>query len=58
MPTLYLPSIATQLDGIYIIKEAQYKSTSKTFKKINRLYLDLASAVLIYIGLKGQLKIL
>ena len=31
--TPYSPSIATQLDGVYTIKEAWYKSTSKTFKK-------------------------
>ena len=31
--TLYLLSIATQLNSVYTIKEVWYESTSKTFKK-------------------------
>ena len=33
LPTLYPPSMAIQLDGVYTMEEAWYKSTGKTFRK-------------------------
>ena len=56
MPTLYPFSIATQLDSIYTIKEAWYKSTSKTFRKDEQIISRLGISSTYLYEIKGTVK--
>ena len=54
--TLYLFSIATQLNGVYTIKEVWYKSTNKTFRKNKQIISKFnISSVYLY-KIKGAVK--
>ena len=53
---LYLPSMATQLNSIYTIKEAQYESTGKTFRKDEQFIFRLSISSTHLYKIKGTVK--
>ena len=55
-PTLYPPNMATQLDGVYTIKEAWYKSTSKTSRKDKQIISRFSISSTYLYKIKGAVK--
>ena len=55
-PTLYPPSIATQLDSVYTIKEAQYEFTGKTFRKDKQIISKFSISSTCLYKIKGAVE--